>query len=212
MIDIYYREIRKYHPLPPALEQRLTILIQQGDEQARQTLIEHNLRLVTHIAKMYYHPKVELMDLIQEGNLGLIEAVDRFNPEMGLRFSTFAVWWIRKRILRYLGRGEDLVRLDTPIKGEEGEALCLGDTIMDEETILGGPACEGQDTQLEQEESRQQMLKRIERLSKREKEVLMMLYGITEERALTPQEVAERLGVSIRRFYHIRDRALKKLK
>lgn len=212
MIDIYYREIRKYHPLPPALEQRLTILIQQGDEQARQTLIEHNLRLVTHIAKTYYHPMVELMDLIQEGNLGLIEAVDRFNPEMGLRFSTFAVWWIRKRILRYLGRSEDLVRLDTPIKGEEGEALCLGDTIMDEETILGGPACEGQDTQLEQEESRQQMLKRIERLSKREKEVLMMLYGVTEERALTPQEVAERLGVSIRRFYHIRDRALKKLK
>lgn len=212
MINIYYREIRKYHPLPPALEQRLTILIQQGDEQARQTLIEHNLRLVTHIAKMYYHPKVELMDLIQEGNLGLIEAVDRFNPEMGLRFSTFAVWWIRKRILRYLGRSEDLVRLDTPIKGEEGEALCLGDTIIDEETILGGPACEGQDTQLEQEESRQQMLKRIERLSKREKEVLMMLYGVTEERALTPQEVAERLGVSIRRFYHIRDRALKKLK
>lgn len=212
MINIYYREIRKYHPLPPALEQRLTILIQQGDEQARQTLIEHNLRLVTHIAKTYYHPKVELLDLIQEGNLGLIEAVDRFNPEMGHRFSTFAVWWIRKRILRYLGRSEDLVRLDTPIKGEEGEALCLGDTIMDEETILGGPACEGQDTQLEQEESRQQMRQRIALLSEREKEVLMMLYGVTEERALTPQEVAERLGVSIRRFYHIRDRALKKLK
>lgn len=212
MINIYYREIRKYHPLSPALEQRLTILIQQGDEQARQTLIEHNLRLVTHIAKTYYHPKVELLDLIQEGNLGLIEAVDRFNPEMGHRFSTFAVWWIRKRILRYLGRSEDLVRLDTPIKGEEGEALCLGDTIMDEETILGGPACEGQDTQLEQEESRQQMRQRIALLSEREKEVLMMLYGVTEERALTPQEVAERLGVSIRRFYHIRDRALKKLK
>lgn len=212
MINIYYREIRKYHPLPPSLEQRLTILIQQGDEQARQTLIEHNLRLVTHIAKTYYHPKVELLDLIQEGNLGLIEAVDRFNPEMGHRFSTFAVWWIRKRILRYLGRSEDLVRLDTPIKGEEGEALCLGDTIMDEETILGGPACEGQDTQLEQEESRQQMRQRIALLSEREKEVLMMLYGVTEERALTPQEVAERLGVSIRRFYHIRDRALKKLK
>lgn len=211
MIDIYYREIRKYHPLPPALEQRLTILIQQGDGQARQTLIEHNLRLVTHIAKTYYHPKVELMDLIQEGNLGLIEAVDRFNPEMGLRFSTFAVWWIRKRILRYLGRSEDLVRLDTPIKGEEGEALCLGDTIMDEETILGGPACEGQDTQLEQEESRQQMLKRIERLSKREKEVLMMLYGVTEERALTPREVAERLGVFPRSVRRIRDKALRRL-
>ena len=212
MINIYYREIRQYHPLSPALEQRLTILIQQGDEQARQTLIEHNLRLVTHIAKTYYHPKVELLDLIQEGNLGLIEAVDRFKPEMGHRFSTFAVWWIRKRILRYLGRSEDLVRLDTPIKGEEGEALCLGDTIMDEETILGGPACEGQDTQLEQEESRQQMRQRIALLSEREKEVLMMLYGVTEERALTPQEVAERLRVSIRRFYHIRDRALKKLK
>ena len=211
MINIYYREIRKYHPLPPALEQRLTILIQQGDEQARQTLIEHNLRLVTHIAKTYYHPKVELLDLIQEGNLGLIEAVDRFNPEMGHRFSTFAVWWIRKRILRYLGKSEDLVRLDTPIKGEEGEALCLGDTIMDEETILGGPACEGQDMQLEQEESRQQMRQRIALLSEREKEVLMMLYGVTEERALTPQEVAERLGVLPRSVRRIRDKALRRL-
>ena len=211
MINIYYREIRKYHPLPPALEQRLTILIQQGDEQARQTLIEHNLRLVTHIAKTYYHPKVELLDLIQEGNLGLIEAVDRFNPEMGHRFSTFAVWWIRKRILRYLGKSEDLVRLDTPIKGEEGDALCLGDTIMDEETILGGPACEGQDMQLEQEESRQQILQRITLLSEREKEVLMMLYGVTEERALTPQEVAERLGVLPRSVRRIRDKALRRL-
>ena len=211
MIKIYYREIRKYHPLPPALEQRLTILIEQGDEQARQTLIEHNLRLVTHIAKTYYHPKVELLDLIQEGNLGLIEAVDRFDPKMGHRFSTFAVWWIRKRILRYLGKSEDLVRLDTPIKGEEGEALCLGDTIMDEETILGGPACEGQDMQLEQEESRQQILQRITLLSEREKEVLMMLYGVTEERALTPQEVAERLGVLPRSVRRIRDKALRRL-
>ena len=108
MINIYYREIRKYHPFPPALEQRLTILIEQGDEQARQTLIEHNLRLVTHIAKTYYHPKVELLDLIQEGNLGLIKAVEKFDPTKGYKFSTCATWWIKQAITRAISDKSNL--------------------------------------------------------------------------------------------------------
>lgn len=212
MINIYYREIRKYQPLTKEQEQQLTTLVKLGDEQARKTLIEHNLRLVTHVAQAYYHPSVELLDLIQEGNIGLIEAVDRFDPELGYQFSTFAVWWIRKMILLYLGKDEDKVSLDLPILGEAGEILRLGDTIIDEENTLGGQSCEKQGVRLEHEQSMQQMRERMAKLPMREKEVLMMLYGIGLKRALSPQEVARLQGVSPRRIRQIRDKALRRLK
>ena len=212
MINIYYREIRKYQPLTKEQEQQLTTLVKLGDEQARKTLIEHNLRLVTHIAQAYYHPSVELLDLIQEGNIGLIEAVDRFDPELGYQFSTFAVWWIRKMILLYLGKGEDKVSLDLPILGEAGEILRLGDTIIDEENTLGGQSCEKQGVRLEHEQSMQQMRERMAKLPTREKEVLMMLYGIGLKRALTLQEIARLLNITPERVGQIRDKALWRLK
>jgi RNA polymerase nonessential primary-like sigma factor len=212
MINIYYREIRKYHPLTKEQEQQLTRLVKHGDEQARKTLIEHNLRLVTHIAQEYYHPSVELLDLIQEGNIGLIEAVDRFDPELGYQFSTFAVWWIRKMILLYLGKDEDKVSLDLPILGEAGEILRLGDTIIDEENTLGGQSCEKQGARLEHEQSMQQMRERMAKLPMREKEVLIMLYGIGLKRALTLQEIARLLNITPERVGQIRDKALGRLK
>jgi RNA polymerase nonessential primary-like sigma factor len=212
MINIYYREIRKYQPLTKEKEQQLTTLVKLGDEQARKTLIEHNLRLVTHIAQAYYHPSVELLDLIQEGNIGLIEAVDRFDPELGYQFSTFAVWWIRKMILLYLGKDEDKVSLDLPILGEAGEILRLGDTIIDEENTLGGQSCEKQGVRLEHEQSMQQMRERMAKLPMREKEVLMMLYGIGLKRALTLQEIARLLNITPERVGQIRDKALGRLK
>lgn len=212
MINIYYREIRKYQPLTKEQEQQLTTLVKLGDEQARKTLIEHNLRLVTHIAQAYYHPSVELLDLIQEGNIGLIEAVDRFDPELGYQFSTFAVWWIRKMILLYLGKDEDKVSLDLPILGEAGEILRLGDTIIDEENTLGGQSCEKQGARLEYEQSMQQMRERMAKLPMREKEVLMMLYGIGLKRALTLQEIARLLNITPERVGQIRDKALGRLK
>lgn len=212
MINIYYREIRKYQPLTKEQEQQLTTLVKLGDEQARKTLIEHNLRLVTHIAQEYYHPRVELLDLIQEGNIGLIEAVDRFDPELGYQFSTFAVWWIRKMILLYLGKDEDLMSLESPILSEEGEEVHLGDTIIDEENILGGQSCEKQGARLEHEQSMQQMRERMAKLPMREKEVLMMLYGIGLKRAITLQEIARLLNITPERVGQIRDKALRRLK
>ena len=212
MINIYYREIRKYQPLTKEQEQQLTTLVKLGDEQARKTLIEHNLRLVTHIAQEYYHPSVELLDLIQEGNIGLIEAVDRFDPELGYNFSTFAVWWIKKMILLYLGKDEDKISLDLPISGEAGEILRLGDTIIDEENTLGGQSCEKQGVRLEHEQSMQQMQERMAKLPMREKEVLMMLYGIGLKRALTLQEIAKQLDITPERVGQIRDKALGRLR
>jgi RNA polymerase nonessential primary-like sigma factor len=87
----------------------------EGDFQARQKMIEHNLRLVVSIARNFQNRGVTFLDLIEEGNLGLIHALDRFEPERGFRFSTYATWWIRHAIDRALATQARAVRLPTHV-------------------------------------------------------------------------------------------------
>ncbi|MDH4056626.1 MAG: RNA polymerase sigma factor RpoS [Gammaproteobacteria bacterium] len=92
-------------------ERRFARLAQQGDEAARQRMIESNLRLVVKISKRYSNRGLALLDLIEEGNLGLIHAVKKFDPERGFRFSTYATWWIRQSIERAIMNQSRTVRL-----------------------------------------------------------------------------------------------------
>lgn len=211
MINIYYREISKFPIINAEEEQELLILIKQGDEQARKTLIECNLRLVTNIARQYRRPNVELLDLIQEGNLALIEAVDKFDIEMEHRFSTFAVWSIRKAIQEFLGENNAIESIDSLIQDDDEELLCFSDTIADEETILGSPTYQRIDVQIERTDRQTIVNERFASLSQREKEVLMMLYGM-DMKPMTLQDIANQLGVSHERVRCIRDTALKRLK
>ena len=206
MINIYYQEINKLRPITLEEEQELLTLIKQGDELARKRLIEGNLRLVANIARQYHRPNVELLDLIQEGNIGLIEAVDKFDCERGYRFPTFAVWRIRISILKFLGKDDKIVSLDTPIK-EDGDHLLLSDTIEDKETILGSPSCS-----LIEMEGPKDLHDQLTTLPPREREVIILLYGIGIERSWSLQEIADLLGISHERVRCIRDRAIKRLK
>jgi RNA polymerase primary sigma factor len=110
-LDIYFRDIRRFPLLTRAQEVELAQQIEAGSEGARQRMIEANLRLVVSIAKRYRHRGLPFLDLIEEGNLGLIHAVDRFEPERGLRFSTYASLWIRQSILRGLAEQSRAVRI-----------------------------------------------------------------------------------------------------
>jgi len=107
----YMEQIRKISLLTLEEEQELSRCIQNGDKAARHRLIEANLRLVIKIAKGYFTSGISMMDLIQEGNMGLIRAVEKYDLSKQVRFSTYAAWWIRQAISRYLSDKKRTIRL-----------------------------------------------------------------------------------------------------
>ncbi len=107
----YLNHIGQRPLLTPEQEQHYATLAKQGDFSARQVMIEHNLRLVVSIAKHYVNRGVVLLDLIEEGNLGLMHSIGKFEPERGFRFSTYATWWIRQAIERAIMNQARTIRL-----------------------------------------------------------------------------------------------------
>ena len=107
-IGLYLKEIGKYPILSPTEEIELAEKVANGDEDARNKFINSNLRLVVSIAKKYHTEKFELLDLIQEGNLGLLKAVEKFDYAKGFKFSTYATWWIKQSILSAINQGESI--------------------------------------------------------------------------------------------------------
>ncbi len=108
---LYLKEIESSTLLTAQEERELSRAAQQGDTAARRRMIESNLRLVVKIARRYVNRGLSLLDLIEEGNLGLIHAVEKFDPELGYRFSTYATWWIRQTIERALMNKTRIIRL-----------------------------------------------------------------------------------------------------
>ncbi|HJW27090.1 MAG TPA: RNA polymerase sigma factor RpoS [Rhodocyclaceae bacterium] len=116
--QLYLNEIGAKPLLTPEEELEATRRVRQGDFAARQKMIEHNLRLVVNIAKHYLNRGIPLLDLIEEGNLGLIHALEKFDPERGFRFSTYATWWIRQSIERAIMNQSRTIRLPVHVVKE----------------------------------------------------------------------------------------------
>jgi RNA polymerase primary sigma factor len=117
LLQIYFDQIRAYPLLGRDKEFELARLSSEGDKDALQKLVKANLRLVIKIARSYKAPDIQFMDLIQEGNMGLMHAAEKFDHKKNVRFCTYAGWWVRQFIIRYLANKHRLVRL--PHRKEE---------------------------------------------------------------------------------------------
>lgn len=110
-IKNYFKDLRKLEQLSGAEQTELAIKAKAGDQKALERLVKCNLRFVLTIAKEYQHGNVDIEDLINEGNIGLIKAIDRFDADKGFRFISYAVWWVRQSIMQYIYDHGNMVRL-----------------------------------------------------------------------------------------------------
>ncbi|MDP2870848.1 RNA polymerase sigma factor RpoS [Methyloversatilis sp.] len=136
--QLYLNEIGANPLLTPEEELALSRRVRQGDFEARQTMIERNLRLVVNIAKHYLNRGMPLLDLVEEGNLGLIHALEKFDPERGFRFSTYATWWIRQNIERAIMNQSRTIRLPVHVVKELNQVLRA---MRNLEARSGGDCC-----------------------------------------------------------------------
>ncbi len=135
-LTLYLRDIRRTALFTPEEEYETALRARSGDFAARQSMIEHNLRLVVSIARSYLGRGVPLADLIEEGNLGLMHAIDKFEPERGFRFSTYATWWIRQSVERAVINQARVIRLPVHVVRELQQVLRARRTLENDPAFI----------------------------------------------------------------------------
>ena len=135
-LTVYLRNVRRTELFTPQEEFETAMRVQAGDFAARQSMIEHNLRLVVSIAKLYLGRGVPFADLIEEGNLGLMHAIEKFEPERGFRFSTYATWWIRQSVERALMQQGRVIRLPVNVVRELQQVLWARRALENDQNFL----------------------------------------------------------------------------
>lgn len=194
-------------PLSAKQEHECFVRMAEGDSSARDTLIEHNLRLVAHIIKKYYLGTQDQEDLISIGTIGLIKAVSTFDYTKGCRFATYGSRCVENEILMHF-RGQKKtageVHFDEPIEVDRnGNQLTLMDIISDGVSV---------DDQIELNIKSEQLYKYIDdSLSSRERDIIVMRYGLDGNAPLTQREVAKKLGISRSYVSRIEKKALETL-
>ena len=238
-VRMYLKEIGKVPLLSAEEEIELAKRMENGDEAAKKRLAEANLRLVVSIAKRYVGRGMLFLDLIQEGNLGLIKAVEKFDYRKGYKFSTYATWWIRQAITRAIADQartiripvhmvetiNKLIRVSRQLLQELGREILK---ISQEPVSLETPIGEEEDSHLGdfiQDDNvpvpadaaaftllKEQLVEVLSTLTDREQKVLRLRFGLDDGRARTLEEVGKEFNVTRERIRQIEAKALRKLR
>lgn len=195
-------------PLSAPQEAKFLERLKNGDSEARDVLINHNLRLVAHVVKKYYATESEQDDLLSIGTIGLIKAVDSYNFDKGARFSTYAARCIENEILMHFRSqrksAQDISINDVIDTDKEGNELTLIDVIASEDTIVDA---------IDKKFKIEHMLKGINTvLDDREKKIIILRYGLNNCYPKSQQDTADLLGISRSYVSRIEKKALEKLR
>lgn len=257
-VQLYLHQINRIPLLSSEEEKALAQRAAQGDEEASKALVESNLRLVVSIAKHYNNSNLSFLDLIQEGNIGLIKAAEKFDYTRGYKFSTYATWWVRQAITRCISEQSRAIRIPTnivenynkvskitarylsatgapPTKEElmeetgwtEKQIDKILEVKKDNIVSLDAPAGDDEDATVGDfipdslynptininKDAKNQIIESIlDTLQPREKEILVMRFGLLGTQPKTLEEVGENLTITRERVRQIETKALKKLR
>ncbi len=257
-IRLYLKDIKNIPLLTPEEELKVSKRAKRGNAEARKLMIRSNLRLVVNIAKKYSFLGVPITDLIEEGNLGLMRSVKKFDPKKGYRFSTYAAWWIRQYITRAIANQSKTIRVPvylmetitkwkrttekltqklgrTPTVQEIAKKMRISvkkarrlSEIVTRTTSLHKPIGDdssGEFMDLIEDQSvaspfeelsrllrQEKIAELLEKMSERERQILILRYGLEDGTFRTLEETAKNFNISRERIRQIENNALKKLK
>jgi RNA polymerase primary sigma factor len=236
-VKYYYKELKKMPPLSSEEQNQLVIKAKKGDQEASDKLVKSNLRFVFSIAKQYSYVGISIEDLISEGNIGLIQAIEKFEPEQGFKFISYAVWWVRQSILQSLNENARTIRLPVNVVQElqkakkELEKVGVdmpekfanlpytinldnplndeGDTLVD---ILNNPNAELPDAGLSTEDTlKDKLIEMLDVLDEREKMIIQDYFGLSGS-TRTLEDIGNDFTLTKERVRQIKEKALRKLR
>lgn len=208
--DIHYINGPETLPAPLTKDEEAVVMekIEKGEENAREPLITHNLRLVVYIAKKFDSTGVGVEDLISIGTIGLIKAVKTFCPSRNIKLATYASRCIENEILMYLRKSSQLkneMSIDEPLNIDwDGNELLLSDVLGSEHDVVNH--------RIEQEVECDLLLDAVNKLSEREKKIMQMRFGLGGHKEYTQKEVADLLGISQSYISRLERKIIERLK
>lgn len=195
-------------PLSREVEEAMIVKMQLGDNEAKDILIEHNLRLVVFLAKKYENTGVDLEDLVSIGTIGLIKGVNTYQNGKNIKLATYVSRCIDNEILMHLRKNKKIkteVSFDSSLSYDgEGNELHLEDVLGTDPDIVS--------REIEEESDKKLMLKEIEKLKPRDRDIIVLRYGLLGNDELTQKEVAEKLGISQSYISRIEKKVIKRLR
>ena len=195
-------------PLEPKEEEELLSKIDEDGDITRKILVERNLRLVVYIAKKFENTGVEIEDLISIGTIGLMKAINTFNTGKNIKLATYASRCIENEILMYLRRSNRIkgeVSIDEPLNQDgDGNELLLSDILGTDDDITS--------RRIEDEVDKKLLKNAIDKLSKREKDIMELRFGVGGRKEKTQKEVADMMGISQSYISRLEKKIMKKMK
>ena len=207
--SIFYINGPEVLPPPLSREEENEIILRLGhDETARQTLIEHNLRLVVYIAKKFENTGTGIEDLTSIGTIGLVKAINTFRADKNIKLATYASRCIENEILMYIRKHSNTrceISIDEPLNTDwDGNELLLSDVLgSEEDNVL---------FEIEQYEEKMMIRQAVDALDEREREIIQLRYGMNGAEELTQKEVADRLGISQSYISRLEKKIISRLK
>lgn len=215
----YYSDLKPYKPITKAMEKRLFKKYRKGDEAARNQILESNLKFVFDIARKYTGRGVAISDLISEGNMGLLKAMEKFDETKGVKFISYAVWWIRQFMQEAIKRNKLVELCEIEMSTNNDDAIGKMNPAYDDDRTNSKdktnyePSDEDEVVEKEVNDTYKEVVNNImDSLTERERDVIELYYGINDNKELTLFKIGEKYDLSSERVRQIKKTAIRKMR